>query len=57
VRQYFPKGTEFTDITPERVLEVQEILNNRPRKRFGYHTPNEVLSQALLNNGRVAFMS
>jgi hypothetical protein len=29
-------------LTDERVLEVQEKLNNRPRERFGFLTPNEV---------------
>ncbi len=42
VRQYFPKGYDFNLLTDERVLEVQEKLNNRPRERFGFLTPNEV---------------
>ena len=32
VRQYFPKGHDFTTITQERLQEVQEEINNRPRK-------------------------
>ena len=43
VRQYFPKGTSFTTITPAAVLRVQNKLNSRPRKVLGYKTPNEVL--------------
>ena len=39
LRQYFPKGKE---ITPHRVSEAEDRLNNRPRKCLGYKTPNEV---------------
>lgn len=45
VRQYFPKGTDFGDITPEQVTHVQNILNSRPRKRLGYMTPKEKFKQ------------
>ena len=42
VRQYFSKGSDFSLITPEKVTEVVNKLNNRPRKRYEYKTPNEV---------------
>ena len=42
IRQYFPKKSDFTAINEERVNEVVNILNNRPRKRFDYLTPYEV---------------
>ena len=41
IRQYIPKGTEFSGKTDEFVAWVEEKLNNRPRKRLGYLTPNE----------------
>jgi IS30 family transposase len=41
VRQFFPKGTDFTKITQEQVRFVEENLNNRPRKLLNYRTPNE----------------
>lgn len=41
VRQYFPKGTDFTKLTSEQVLEVEKKLNNRPRKTLGFRTPAE----------------
>jgi IS30 family transposase len=31
VRQYFPKSTDFTAISDDEVLRVEELLNNRPR--------------------------
>ena len=36
VRQYFPKGHDFATITPERLLEVEEEINNRPRNILAY---------------------
>ena len=42
IRQYFPKNTDFTKITVERVQNVMNRLNNRPRKTLDYATPNEV---------------
>ena len=42
IRQYFPKGSSFTDITPERIQEVEDKLNHRPRKTLGWKTPYEV---------------
>ena len=41
LRQYFPKGTDFSTITQQQVLEVEQKLNNRPRKTLGYRTPIE----------------
>jgi transposase, IS30 family len=56
VRQYFPKKHDFDLIKPEDVVRVQNKLNDRPRKRFGFQSPNEVFSQAIKNNGQVAFV-
>ncbi|MCW2118586.1 IS30 family transposase, partial [Flavobacterium sp. 7A] len=34
-------------ITEEEVLRVTNKLNNRPRKRFGFKSPNEIFVQKL----------
>lgn len=47
VRQFFPKGTDFNKITKERIKEVQELLNDRPRKVHDFYTPNEVFYKLL----------
>ena len=39
VRQYFPKRSDFKNITPRQVKLVEIKLNNRPRKRYNYRTP------------------
>lgn len=50
IREFFPKGTDFTTVTDERVTEVEHLLNTRPRATLGFHTPavrlNELLTVA-----------
>jgi len=41
VRQYLPKNALIDTTTHEKIYEIQEKLNNRPRKCLGYMTPNE----------------
>lgn len=45
VRQYIPKGTNFDEITVEFLGQVEESLNNRPRRRYGFSTPLERFSE------------
>ena len=56
VRQYFPKGSDFSNIKQHELNQVQNTLNNRPRKRFGYKSPNEMLAQKIDQIGSVAFI-
>ena len=42
IRQYFPKDLDFTTITQQEIDMAMERLDNRPRKRLGYQTPNQV---------------
>ena len=44
IRRYFPKKTDFSKITDEKIQQVQDLLNNRPRKSLNYLTPNEVVN-------------
>jgi IS30 family transposase len=45
IRQYIPKGKDFTEVSDSDILDIQNLLNNRPRKSLGYLTPNEVFSR------------
>lgn len=56
VRQYFKKGTDFEKITDQRIAEIENKLNTRPRKRHKYETPIFVMEK-LLFNSEVALMS
>ena len=42
IRDFFPKGTDFTTIHHTTVAKVERLLNRRPRKSLGFKTPNEV---------------
>lgn len=42
LRFFFPKGFDFRTITQDDVDRVVELINNRPRKCLGWHTPTEV---------------
>lgn len=45
LRQFFPKGTDFNDVSCYELCHKVQLINDRPRKRLGYRTPSEVLRQ------------
>jgi IS30 family transposase len=49
LRQYFPKSTDLSFHGPGILANVAAELNARPRKRHGYRTPAEVLTEILSN--------
>lgn len=51
IREYFPRHTDMSTITSEDVAWVENKLNNRPRKKLNFLTPNEALT-AYLNRRR-----
>jgi len=53
LREYLPKGTDLSRYTPAQLQQIEDELNDRPRKRFGYRTPREELAK-LLEQNRVA---
>lgn len=42
IRRWFPKGTDFSKVTKKRVAEIQDWMNNYPRKILNWSTPNEI---------------
>lgn len=44
IRQFFPKGTDFSKVNPAQLRRAVTLLNQRPRKLLGYKTPNEVMA-------------
>lgn len=50
LRQFFPKGTDFTQISHRQVACVEQLINERPRKRLGYRTPEEILDSRIRCN-------
>lgn len=47
IRQFFPKGTDFHNVSSRRIADVAQLLNNRPRKILNYQTPSEVFQSQL----------
>lgn len=47
IRQYFPKGTDFTKVTRAEIKKAQRSLNTRPRKTLGWKTPKEAMRELL----------
>ena len=41
IRQYLPKGESMSGLTQNECDAIAEHLNNRPRKRHEYKTPNQ----------------
>ena len=44
IRQYFPKGSDFSSITDDQISFVKERLNGRPRKCLDFQAPVMVFS-------------
>jgi IS30 family transposase len=42
IRLFFPKKTDFNLIEKKEIKRVENEINNRPVRKFGYLTPNEV---------------
>src|SRR3989344_464722 len=45
IRQYFPKGTDFSLVSPREIKRVQRELNDRPRAVLHYQKPDEVINR------------
>jgi transposase, IS30 family len=47
LRQYFPRGSDLSVHSPQRLAEVADELNGRPRKVLGWKTPAEAMAEFL----------
>lgn len=47
IRRYFPKGTDFSKVTPAELDAVILKINKRPRKCLNYRAPYDVFADAL----------
>ena len=53
IRRFFPKKTDFNKVSNKEIKKVEIKINNRPVRKFGYKTPNEVF----LIKSRVALIA
>ena len=47
IRRHYPKGTDFNKFSEVEILAVQNILNNRHRKRLQFETPKDAMVRML----------
>ena len=47
VRRFFPKGTNFDNVTVAEVQRAQDWLNHYPRKILGWQSPDTFFRRAL----------
>jgi len=47
LRQYFPKGTDLSVHGPQKLQEVADSLNTRPRKTLEWRTPAEKFAEVV----------
>jgi len=47
IRDYYPKGTDFNNVSDDAIEAMVGQLNDRPRKTLGFHTPREKLSELI----------
>jgi transposase, IS30 family len=52
IRQYIPKKSNFDDYSVENIAEIQQKLNNRPRKTLKFDSPIQNLTK-----NKIAFQS
>ena len=42
IRRFYPKKTDFNEVSKKDIKKVEKKINNRPVRKFDYKTPNEV---------------
>jgi len=47
IRRFFPKKIDLSVVTDYQVKRVEQLLNDRPVRKFNYLTPNQVLQQKI----------
>lgn len=47
IRQYLPRKTDLSQLSDRDIYDIQEKLNNRPRKCLNYLSPNEVINRVV----------
>ncbi|MCB0900002.1 MAG: hypothetical protein KDC40_14395 [Actinobacteria bacterium] len=54
LREFLPKGGNLSTYSREDLDEIEDLMNNRPRKALGWLTPIEHLTKVLEEDIAVA---
>ena len=49
IRQYIPKGTDFSDLSDAFIRRVQHKINRKPRKKLNFDTPKNAFFKQIAN--------
>jgi IS30 family transposase len=47
IRDFYPKGTNFNEVTTDDLAETQRLLNIRPRQTLDFRSPHAMLNQLI----------
>lgn len=47
IRDFYPKGTNFNDVTDADLANMQRLLNIRPRQTLGWRKPGDMLNELI----------
>ena len=47
IRDFFPRGTDFSKVKAQELKRVENLLNDRPRKILDFNTPKEVFTKTV----------
>ena len=53
IRDYFPKGTDFNLVTKKQLIEIQNQINERPRKTLEHESPLNTISRLYINQNLI----
>ncbi len=45
IRRYLPRSLDLSTVTDKQIYDIQERINDTPRKILGYRTPNEAFAE------------
>ncbi len=48
IKRFYPKRTDFSQVSHRKIAELEHTFNTRGRKSLGYRSPNEVFLTHLL---------
>lgn len=57
VRRFLPKGRDFRDVTEKRIKEIEEWINNYPRKILNFKTSKEKYIEKQKNSPKLSLVT